>query len=291
MKVKTTNFLFGIFLIILGSLFLLHALDIFFIDSSLTVASLFVAAGLVFLLAYFFFKKGLWTLIVGVIGLFIGSAIYIERAHYLSDDLIPITLFVLTGLTFLNALRYGRKNWWAIIPGGYCFIFAAHVTIDMLWLRIDDLHGVVFFLGTGLIFGIIYLLKNKKFDLDWAKYPSLISFLIGFIVLLSSNISYVFNRFLFPAILIVIGLLLLFKSLPKGSKKKKQKKQKAKKSKKNDKEKKKKLKEEKKKEKQIKKEQKKKEDIKEVDTKEDDTKFDIPTPPSDRVPPPPDNLE
>ncbi|MFO7890893.1 MAG: hypothetical protein R6V04_11200 [bacterium] len=271
MKVKTTNFLFGIFLIILGCLFLLHALDIFFIDSSLTLAAFFVAAGLVFLLAYFFFKKGLWTLIVGVIGLFIGAAIYIERAHYLSDDLIPVSFFVLTGLTFFNALRYGRKNWWALIPGGYCFIFAAHIAIDMLWLRVDDLHGVIFFLGTGLIFGIIYLLKNGKFDLDWAKYPSLISFIIGIIILLSSNISYVFNRFLFPAILIVIGILLLFKSLPKGPKKKKMKK----KEKKEKKEKKKKQKKEKKK-----------------DKKEEDKTFEIPTPPSDRVPPPPtDNTE
>ncbi len=268
MKVKSTNFLFGVFLIILGCLFLLHALDVFFIDSSLTVAAFFVAAGLVFLLAYFFFKRGLWTLIVGVIGLFIGLAIYIEQTHYLPDAFVPISLFVLTGLTFLNALRYGRKNWWAIIPGGYCFIFAGHVAIDMLWLRFDDLHGVLFFLGTGLIFGIIYLLKNEKFDLDWAKYPSIISFIIGIIVLLSSRISHVFNRFLFPVILIIIGLLLLFKSLPKGPKKKKLNK----------------------KDKKEKKEKKKKE--KKKDKKEEDKKFEIPTPPSDRVPPPPtDNTE
>ncbi|MEJ2627614.1 MAG: hypothetical protein P8078_03535 [bacterium] len=265
MKVKSTNFLFGVFLVILGCLFLLHAFDIVFIDSSVTVIAFFLAAGLVFLLAYLLFKKGLWTLIVGMISLFIGAAIYIDRTHYLPDGLIPISLFVLTGLTFLNALRFGRKNWWALIPGGYCFIFAAHVVIDMLWLRIDDLHGIVFFLGTGLIFGIIYLLKNKKFDLDWAKYPSIIAFLIGFILLLSSKISHLFNRFLFPAILIFIGILLLFKSFPKGPKKEKIKK-----------------------EKKVKKKEKKKKE----DKKEESIKFDISTPPSDRVPPPPpDSLE
>ncbi len=257
MKVKSTNFLFGIFLVILGGLFLLNTFNIFFIDSSITVAAFFLAGGLVFLLAYFLFKKSLWTLIVGVIGLFTGAAIYIDRTHNLPEDLIPITLFVLTGLTFLNALRYGKKNWWAIIPGGYCFIFAAHVAIDMVWLRVDDLHGIVFFLGTGVIFGIIYLLKNHKFDLDWAKYPSIISFLIGIIVLLSSNVSHLFNRFMFPVILIFIGGLLLYKSFPKGPKKIKIKK----------------------KEKREKKEKKKEE-----------KKFDIPIPPSDRVPPP-DNLE
>lgn len=226
MNIKSSNFLVGIFLVIIGGLFLLSSIDILPVNEDVTVSIIFASAGIVLILGYYIFKIKLWSLIVGASGLFIGAAMFIDETRYISDDVIPIIFFVFTGLLFLNSLRSGKKNWWAIIPGGYSFIFAVHVFLDMIWFRPgdlhgEDLHGVVFFTGSGLIFGIIFLLKDKKYNLDWAKFPSIISFLIAVIVLLASDISSLFSRYFFPVLLIFIGGLLLYKSFKRNGKPKK----------------------------------------------------------------------
>jgi hypothetical protein len=213
MKPKSTSFLIGLFLILIGALFLLHTTGLFWLDEEITVSIVFFSAGLVFLIAYFFFKKPVWALIFGGIGVFIGSAIFINESRILPDEAIGIILFILAGLIFLTGLRQGKKNWWVLIPGGFCFVLAAHILIDMSWHIPNSYHSVVFFGGLGLIFGIIYLLRDKNYDLGWAKYPSIILFIVAGISLLAVDVRDWFSRLVFPLILIGAGSLILFKSL------------------------------------------------------------------------------
>ena len=215
MKVHSTNFLIGIFLIVLGALFLLSTFGHLHVDEEYTMAIIFFSAGIVLLIAYFLFRKKIWALILGAVGLFIGSAIYIDSSRILPDEAIGIVLFIILGLVFFNALRGGKRNWWAIIPGGFSFIIAAHIFLNMKWWITDDYHGVIFFGGSGLIFGIIYLLKDEKYNLDWAKYPCIISFIIASIVLFAIDVGDLFSRLIFPVILIALGALILYKSLKK----------------------------------------------------------------------------
>lgn len=217
MKNQSTQLLIGVFLILLGALFLASTLGRFSWDEEYNVAVVFFAAGIVLLLAHFFFEKKLWTLILGGAGLFIGGAIFIDESRIFPDDTIGIILFVLTGLIFLSALRFGKKNWWAVIPGGFCLVIASHILFDMNYWMPDDYHGIVFFGGAGLIFGIIYLLKDDEYKLDWAKYPSIIAFVIAAIILLAMDFKDAFSRFVFPAILIGSGTIVLLKALKKGN--------------------------------------------------------------------------
>ena len=224
MKPRASHFLSGMFLVLVGVLFLLRTLGYVWFDEEYTVAVVFFSAGVVLLLAYYVFHKRLWTLILGAIGVFVGAAVFVDESRVLPNEAIGIFFFVITGLVFLDALRQGKRNWWALIPGGFCLIFAAHILLDMSWWLPGEYHGVIFFGGVGLIFGIIYLLKDKTLKLDWAKYPSLISFLLALLVMLTVDFRDRFNRFVFPVILIAVGIFVLVKSLQKpgqpGAKKK-----------------------------------------------------------------------
>ena len=217
MKVHSTNFLIGVFLILIGVLFLTSTLGPLRIEEEYTWAILFFSAGLVMILAHFLFDKKVWTLILGGISMFIGTAIFIDESRILPGDSIGILFFVIAGIIFLSALRHGKPYWWTLIPGGFCLIVAAHILMDMNWWIPDEYHAVIFFGGSGLLFGIIYLLKDDTYRLDWAQYPSIIAFTIAGIVMLAADSRDIISRFIFPLILILLGSYVVFKSVHKQS--------------------------------------------------------------------------
>ena len=213
MKVNATNFLFGIFLIILGVFFILGTAFDFRLDEAYVVALVFGAIGIVLLLAYFVFKNKIWSLITGAGALFIAAAIVISESNILPEESIGALLFLLIGLAFLTALRQGKRNWWAIIPAGFSFMFAVHILIDMNWWDMQRYHGVVFFAGVGLIFGVLYLIRDSQYRLEWAKYPSIIAFIFAVIVFLTVDAGDFMSRLILPLILMGIGALIISRAL------------------------------------------------------------------------------
>jgi len=218
MKSQSKHFLIGLFLIILGALLLLNSIGRISLDEENVMSIIFFSGGAVLIAAHFLYKKELWTLIVGSCGVFIGSAIYIGESQVLPDEIIGAILFVIIALLFFNALRAGRKNWWALIPGGFSLIIAVHILLDTMWIP-DEYHGIAFFIGGGIIFGIIYFLRNETYKLDWAKYPAIIVFSIGGLILLTADFSNTFSRFLFPVIIIGAGGLLVYHATKKRKRK------------------------------------------------------------------------
>lgn len=216
MQTQSNSFLAGLFLILLGALFLIGTLGLVDIQEEIAVSFVFVTAGLVLLLAHILFRKPLWTLIVGVSSVFIGLAIFISETRAIPDSTIGALFFILAGAVFLSGLRTGKRNWWVIIPGGYCFVFAGHVILDALVRRADTYHGVWFFAGSGLIFGTLYFMKDSENPLDWAKFPGLISLIIAGLVMMTGNFSDFFSRVLFPAMLILAGAWVIFRSIQKA---------------------------------------------------------------------------
>ncbi|HHS13923.1 MAG TPA: hypothetical protein ENN03_09185 [bacterium] len=216
MRTRSNSFLAGLFLIVLGALFLIGTLGVVDVQEEVAAAVVFFSAGLVLLLAHVLFQKPIWTLIVGVASVFIGLAIFISETRVISDNFIGALFFILAGSIFLSGLRKGKKNWWVIIPGGYCFVFAGHVILDMLIRRADIYHGVWFFAGSGLIFGTLYFLKDRENPLDWAKFPSLISLIIAGMVMMTGNFTDFFSRVLFPVMLILVGAYVIYRSIQKA---------------------------------------------------------------------------
>lgn len=213
MKPRANSFLWGVFLVCLGALFLLNSFGFMDIDEETGMAVMFFSGGLVLLIAFFLFKKKLWTLILGSAGVFIGLAIFIEATRIVPEEYVGVSLFVLVALVFLSSLKSGRKNWWAIIPAGYSLSIAGHILLDLSWHSSGLLHSVIVFGGTGLIFGVIYLLKNEEHHLGWAKYPAGISLAVCALILFGAGFNDLVSRFFLPLMLVGGGVMLLIRSL------------------------------------------------------------------------------
>ena len=217
MKNNSHSFFIGIFFMMLGLFFLLNSFDILHIDEELAVSMIFFAGGVSLLLSHFLNNKQVWSLILGCAGIFIGAAIFIEETHLFQSEATGMLLFIIIGIVFLGMLKNGRKNWWAIIPGGFCLILAGHILLDMTLIYADHLHGVLFFTGIGLIFGVIWLLKNEAHQLDWAKYPGAVGFVMAALVLFAAD-EHNGAKVIFPLLLIILGSGLLYSSLKKQKK-------------------------------------------------------------------------
>lgn len=212
MNPKPAPFLFGLFFVLFGGLLLLGTADIIQIHGDLVVAAVFGTAGLILLLGHLLQKKPLWMLITGAASLFIGAAIYIEHSRVLPEESIGALLFLITAAVFLLQLKKGKKAWWAIIPGGFSLVMAGHVLLNTFCWNPDELHGVLFFGGMGLIFGIIYLLKDAQYKLGWAIWPAGCGWAMAAMILFGRGHSTV-DKLVLPLILIGAGILILTRSL------------------------------------------------------------------------------
>jgi len=212
MNPKPAPFLFGLFFILFGGLLLLGTADIVHIQGDMVVAAVFGTAGLVLLLAHFLQKKPLWMLITGAVSLFVGAAVFIENSRVLPEESIGALLFLIIAAVFLMQLKKGKKAWWAIIPGGFSLVMAGHVLLNICYWNPDELHGALFFGGMGLIFGIIYLLKDDQYKLGWAIWPAGSGFVMAAIILFGRAHSAI-DKLVLPLILISAGALILTRSL------------------------------------------------------------------------------
>jgi hypothetical protein len=215
MKPSRSLLITGLACIIAGALFLLETLQVWDMDEILVTAIIFWAAGLSLLTGYFGFSARKGALITGAVCLFIGTTIWIINFTGLPDYTNTILFLIITGLVFLEALRRGKKNWWAVLPGGMCLVFAGQVLADNVWNDSGTLQAGLFFGGVGIVFGIVYLLRDETHPLGWARYPSLIALVLALLFLVSGLLRGGFWRLVFPLALIAAGCLIIRRSLTK----------------------------------------------------------------------------
>jgi uncharacterized membrane protein YfcA len=219
MNVSRVHLIIGTFFLVLGGLLLMQTLDFLPVRPTLTLFILFFTSGLVFILVYFLLHTRRWMFIVGGISLFIGSAIGISQIQNIPNAWISLIFFLIIGFIFLDIFMGEKRPWWPIIPSGFAFIFATQTLLELMYAP-GSMHGVIFFGGIGLIFGILFLTRNKNDELDWSKYPSLIAFLFAGIILFTTDPHWFFYRFFFPLLLIGIGILIIRRTLRKNRGKK-----------------------------------------------------------------------
>ncbi|NIR52931.1 hypothetical protein GWO43_30375 [candidate division KSB1 bacterium] len=207
---QKSNLIFGTLLILFGVLSLAVNLNLIYLDFEYVLAFMLLAAA-AYLFVRFRKTQQFGSLIAAAILLFIGSAILIEHAWFVDDELTGVLLFwIMTALFIFGYVRDQRK-WGLLIPAGVLFTLGSIVLIDMSPFMDDDLMGSVFFLGLGLTFGFLYLIRNEQNKLDWARIPALIlTVFAGFIFLMSTDLFYA--NLIFPLILIAIGGYLIYHS-------------------------------------------------------------------------------
>lgn len=202
--------LWGSFLILAGLLFLLQ--NVFNLPlGGLFWAALLALGGLVFISVYLNNRLHWWALIPGFTLLGVAATVFVNNFFPLLDD-ISGGLFVLGGIGLAFAAIYlaDRRNWWAIIPAGVMFTLAAISVLDQLLVGFDS--GGLLFLGLALTFVLVAILPNPQGQMTWAWYPAVVLAVIGLIIAVASQNLL---RYFWPLILILGGLVLIFRTLVK----------------------------------------------------------------------------
>jgi hypothetical protein len=168
------------------------------------------AAALSFLAVYLFNRTRRWALLPAGILVVIGTIPML--AAFTREDVTGAAVMFLFALPFLVVYFWSKNNWWALIPAGIFTSIGLVVVLSLLFPNgqaFDGLFGGVLFLGFALTFGLLWL-RRKSQPTGWAGYPalgllaaSLLAFLLG----------ERFQDFWPAAVLLVIGVLLLFPAL------------------------------------------------------------------------------
>jgi len=192
--------LIGAGLIVLGGLMLLERLGLFRGALDVFWGGVLLLGGAYFLYRFASNPQGEWWAAIP------GTAL----AGLAAESLWPRALGNWGGLFFLGGLGLGffavylsdRQRWWAIIPGGVL------VTLGIIAALTDQFGieetGGVLFVGLGVTFLLLALLASKQ----WAYIPGVILLALG--ALLGTAYAGALD-FLWPAALIVCGLLLIWR--------------------------------------------------------------------------------
>jgi len=219
MRQRVPGILIGFFLIILGLLIILDNLYYLYFKGNYITSFVFTAIGLVFLSLYLLDKSRIWALIFFGFFVFVGVSVFISESRYIPEDVIGGLLFILIGIGFLFLYLRDKKNWWPIIPMGVLFTLGIMVTLNAFYWYIDEYLAGILFVGNGLTFGYLYLIRNEENKLHWAKIPAVVLLIFGFFILLAQY-AVTPEDLVFPSILILAGLVLIIYHISKIKKSK-----------------------------------------------------------------------
>jgi hypothetical protein len=202
----------GIGLMAIGILYLLQNFGI--VDAALSIVwiLLFAAAGLVFLYVYRQNREQWWALIPGFTMLGLAGLIVLNEyaPSGLQDLAVPIFLSII-GLSFALIYIQQRDYWWAIIPAGLLFSVAVMSGLEPLLDGGEALVGV-FFLGGGLTFGILGVMKTPQGRMKWAFIPAALFIVMSGIFF---SIALEAIQIVWAVGLVVVGVYFLFRGFRK----------------------------------------------------------------------------
>ena len=207
MKDVQWRVLAGILLVVVGALLLLQTFDVFDFLWDAAWAVLLIVSGACFMFVYVTQPRNWWSVIPGMALLGLGATVGLGIVGL--DGLLGGSVF-LAALSVAFWLVYLRErvHWWAIIPGGVLATLAIVAGVDGVvpWIETEGL----FFFGLALTFGLVYLLPGLEGRQSWALIPAGVLFVIGVIVALATSSLL---SFVWPIVLIVVGLFFVYRAL------------------------------------------------------------------------------
>ncbi|KAA3620410.1 MAG: hypothetical protein DWQ05_00265 [Calditrichaeota bacterium] len=203
----------GIFLIAIGAILFLNELRYPFLDGAVWGAFVIFVFSMIAFWGYFQ-DRAPWKLILGIFLLFLAAIILAEQMGYIYGDYRGAFVLWSLAAAFLGVFFIKRDQWWALIPAGVLATLGLIVTLEAGWYFNDDFIPVILFFGFSTPFWILFFLRNDTNKLGWAIWPAAI-LLIFSVMLLGKVYFWDFEEFFFPGLLILIGGLLIFRSLRK----------------------------------------------------------------------------
>ncbi len=197
----------GILLIAAGVLFLLQNLGVLAVGIYLWPL-LFGAGGAVFLYVFLTNRANWWAVIPGFVLLSLAAVIALDQFAPQVEETWGGAIFLGgIGLAFWVVYFVKREHWWAIIPGGVLLTIALVAGLSSV---LEDIEmGGVFFLGLGLTFALLSFLPTPEGRMKWALIPAAVLLVMG--LLITAAATAVLN-YLWPAVLILAGLYLIFRT-------------------------------------------------------------------------------
>jgi hypothetical protein len=208
MKLLASRTFWGILLIVGGIVFLLQNMGIIE-QGEIFFALLLAVGGLAFISVYFQDRANWWALIPGIVLLAVATMLFLTVLNLgLPDELGGVIVLGGIGLAFLLVYLSNRENWWAIIPAGVMFTLTAVIALEDLAPGFEI--GGFFFLGLGLTFAVVAILPTPQGQMRWALIPAGILTAIGLLII--AALSNLIN-FIWPVVLILVGLFLVMRTL------------------------------------------------------------------------------
>jgi hypothetical protein len=198
----------GVILIGFGFLFFLQTMGwIPYVGIAGLWAFLFGVAGLAFLWVFLRDRDQWWAILPGLPLLGLGSLLLLDALSFPLAFIGPALLLGSISAAFFIVYAVRRDFWWAIIPGG---TIASVTSIVLLEQIVPGEQAVgIMFLGIGLTFLALYYLPADRGRQAWAIYPG------GILLIMAALFGLAFGvvgRFLVPAALVALGILLVYRA-------------------------------------------------------------------------------
>jgi len=192
-------------LMLLGLLLALEKLNIIRGATDVFWGIIWLAAGVGFVLAFLQNPQARWWAIIpamAMLGMGL-SAILPKVFSGLNGGLFLGAL----GLSFFIIYLTDHARWWGIIPGGVLLTLAVVSMLENADIAGGIGSGSLFFLGLGLTFLLVAVLPNPFGKMQWAFIPAAVLVVMG--ALLGSQATAGLIGYIWPAVLIIIGLVVL----------------------------------------------------------------------------------
>jgi hypothetical protein len=208
MKRISSELLIGGVLTAVGVLLLLQNLGFFGSAEDLIWATLFSVGGIAFISVVVQNPTRWWALIPGAALLSLGLLIGLTLMAPALGAAWGGTIFLGgLGIGFMAIYLLRSSHWWALIPGGVLLTLGL---VAGLGGRLpDSLSGSLFFTGLALTFGLVAVAPSDT-NRRWALIPA--GALLALAAVTAANTPLVVN-IVWPALLILAGLALLFRTL------------------------------------------------------------------------------
>jgi hypothetical protein len=143
--------------------------------------------------------------VVGAILIVLGAMMLLERVLPWAGNLVWAAIFALGGLALLGVYNRSKPRRWPLILAYIAFALAGLMLIEMVPL-LSNLEDAYVMFAIAIPFLYVYLRDRKL----WALIPGGIMAAIGVGLLLENTI------WLFPIVLIVVGLYLMIRQFGKS---------------------------------------------------------------------------
>lgn len=202
----------GAFLLIIGVVALLQTLNVVNFNLGfwpVFFSAMFVLVGLAFLAALIQNRTNWWAAIPGVTLLSIGALIGLSELGSGFARFGGSLVLGGIGLSFCLVYLVAPQNWWAIIPGGTMLSLAVVAGLDAAHLRGIESGGFLF-LGLAVTFGLLGILPAAGRKMNWPWIPAAVLLVLGVLISFSSA---GFTNFVWPVILILVGVFFLTRNM------------------------------------------------------------------------------